>query len=171
MIGKKILGILILGIIVSVMFLPSSLAWTLKQAPIMTQWASQVNPNSPLPEYPRPQLVRTDWLNLNGVWQFKSGAAGDPVPVGQNLGGDILVPFPVESAISGVMQHYDRLWYRRTFTVPAGWSGQRIMLNFGAVDWECEVYINGTSCGIHKGGYDPFSYDITSNLSVPERRS
>ena len=141
-------------------------AWTLKQAPIMTRWAAKVDPNNTLPEYPRPQMTRADWLNLNGVWQFQSGSAGDAVPVGKNLSQDILVPFPVESAISGVMKHSDRLWYRRTFVVPAAWSGKRIMLNFGAVDFESEVYINGKSQGIHKGGYDPFGYDITQSLTT-----
>lgn len=140
-------------------------AWSLQQAPIMTRWAQQVNPNAPLPEYPRPQMVRNDWMNLNGIWQFQPGNAGDPVPAGQTLTGDILVPFPVESAISGVMEHHDRLWYRRLFEVPSQWDGQRILLHFGAVDWEAEVYINGTSAGIHKGGYDAFSFDITPYLN------
>ncbi len=165
MVGKKIVRMIILTGTVMMLVVPGIYAWSSKQAPIMTQWASQVDPNNPLPEYPRPQMVRNNWLNLNGVWQFRSGAVGDGVPVGQTLSGEILVPFPVESALSGVMQHYDRLWYRRTFTVPSGWNGQRIILNFGAVDYESEVYINGKSLGIHKGGYDPFRYDITSYLS------
>jgi hypothetical protein len=138
--------------------------WSLQQAPLMTPWAEKVNPAAPLPEYPRPQMVRSDWLNLNGLWQYQPGSAGESVPAGQTLSGEILVPFPVESAISGVMQHSERLWYRRTFEVPAAWQGRRILLHFGAVDWESEVYVNGTSVGVHKGGYDPFSYDITSYL-------
>src|SRR5882672_25044 len=97
-------------------------AWEPKQAPLMTEWAKQVDPANPLPEYPRPQLVRSEWLNLNGVWQFQAGAAGDAVPVNQNLSGEILVPFPMESALSGVMQYHERSWYRRTFTVPKKWS-------------------------------------------------
>lgn len=139
-------------------------AWQMKTAQLMTDWAAQIDPANPLPEYPRPQMVREDWLNLNGVWQFKRGYASDPVPVGQNLSGEILVPFPVESAISGVKQHYDRVWYRRTFTLPTAWAGRSIRLNFGAVDWEAQVYINGTSVGVHKGGYDAFSFDITPHL-------
>lgn len=162
--GRKMLGIIILASLLTLGFMPNTYAWSPKQAPLMTQWASQVDPNNPLPEYPRPQLVRANWLNLNGIWQFQPGAVNDGVPIGKTLASEILVPFPVESALSGVMQHYDRLWYRRTFTVPSGWSGQRIILNFGAVDYESEVYINGKSLGIHKGGYDPFSYDITSYL-------
>lgn len=104
-------------------------------------------------------------MNLNGIWQFKSGTTNDSVPTNQVLGSEILVPFPMESALSGVMQHHERSWYRRTFTVPAGWGGQRILLHLDAVDWESEVFINGQSAGIHKGGYDPATYDITSYLS------
>ena len=140
-------------------------AWELQQASIMTPWAQLVDTNAPLPEYPRPQMVRTNWMNLNGLWQFQSGTLSDPVPTNQVLNSEILVPFPMESALSGVMQHHPRSWYRRTFTVPATWSGQRLLLHFGAVDWESEVFINGQSLGIHKGGYDPFSYDITAFIT------
>ena len=143
----------------------AAFGWSLQQAPIMSQWAYEVDPNNVLPEYPRPQMVRDDWMNLNGVWQMQPGSESDPVPTGQTLSGDILVPFPVESAISGVMQHHERLWYRRHFDVPSQWDGQRVLIHFGAVDWEAEVYVNGTSVGVHKGGYDGFSYDITSYLS------
>src|SRR5881409_3633813 len=97
-------------------------AWQLKYAPIMTDWAQLVDTNNPLPEYPRPQMVRTEWLNLNGIWQFQAGATNDPVPTNQTLSGEILVPFPMESALSGVMQYHDRAWYRRTFTVLNAWS-------------------------------------------------
>ena len=131
----------------------------------MTQWASLIDTNNPLPEYPRPQMVRSNWSSLNGIWQFQPGATNDPVPVGQTLASQILVPYPMESAISGVMQYSMFSWYRRTFTVPAGWSGKRIILHFDAVDWQASVYVNGTLIGVHKGGYDPFSYDITSALS------
>jgi hypothetical protein len=142
----------------------SARAWQMKQAPLMTQWAAQVDPNNVLPEYPRPQMTRTNWLNLNGVWQFQAGAVNDPVPVGKTLAGNILVPFPMESALSGVMAHYDRTWYRRTFTVPSKWKEQHVLLNFGAADWEAQIYVNGKSVGLHQGGYDAFSYDITSYL-------
>lgn len=134
------------------------------KAPLMTKWAKDVDSNHPLPEYPRPQMVRKDWLNLNGVWEMQSGLEGDAVPVGKKLSGHIVVPYPVESALSGVMQHFNRLWYHRSFTVPAAWTGRHVILHFGAVDYESEVYINGKSVGIHKGGYDPFSYDITPFL-------
>ncbi len=140
-------------------------AWTPKQAPIMTRWAKDVDPAKPLPDYPRPQMVRADWLNLNGVWEYQPGAEGDAPPTGKKLGSEILVPFPVESALSGVMEHHDRLWYRRMFTVPAAWNGKRTLLHFGAVDFESEVFVNGKSVGIHKGGYLPFSYDVTPFLN------
>ena len=141
-----------------------ALAWTPKQAPIMTPFAKDVDPAHTLPEYPRPQMERKDWLNLNGVWEYQPGEAADATPTGKKLASEILVPFPVESALSGVMEHHERLWYRRTFTVPKEWNGQRALLHFGAVDWETEVFVNGKSLGVHKGGYDPFSFDITKAL-------
>lgn len=136
----------------------------MKQAPLMTSFANDVDPENVLPEYPRPQMQRDTWMNLNGVWQFQPGVSRDEMLPAGPLSGSILVPFPVESAISGVMEHHARLWYRRNFEVPANWEGQRIILNFGAVDYETEVYINGASIGTHKGGYDPFSFDITDYL-------
>src|SRR3954451_3445561 len=104
-------------------------AFQLKQAPLMTDWAQLVDTNNPLPEYPRPQMVRTNWLNLNGIWQFQAGSSNDPVPVNQTLAREILVPFPMESALSGIQEYHDRSWYRRMFTVPAGWNGSRILLH------------------------------------------
>ena len=142
-----------------------TVAWQMQQGPLMTRWAALVDTNNPLPEYPRPQLVRTNWLNLNGIWQFQPGATNDPVPTGQALSSEILVPYPMESAISGVMHYYEFSWYRRTFTVPPAWSGRRIMLHLDAVDWQATVYVNGQKVGVHKGGYDPISYDITSYLN------
>jgi hypothetical protein len=139
-------------------------AWQMKQAPLMTQWAALVDTNAPLPEYPRPQLVRADWLNLNGIWQFQPGATNDPVPTNHTLSSAILVPYPMESAISGVMQYNAFSWYRRTFTVPPAWVGRRIILHLDAVNWQSTVYINGQNVGVHKGGYDPVSYDITPYL-------
>ena len=131
----------------------------------MTDWAQLVDTNAPLPEYPRPQMVRPDWLNLNGLWQFQAGATNDPTPVNQKLAGEILVPFPMESALSGVAEYHPHSWYRRTFTVPPAWNGNKIWLHLDAVDWESEVFINGQSVGVHRGGYDPVSYDITPQLS------
>ncbi|MFJ6080538.1 PA14 domain-containing protein [Streptomyces sp. NPDC092369] len=134
---------------------------------LRTKWADQVGPDNALPEYPRPQLTRADWRNLNGRWQFAAATAGEQPPVGRNLAERILVPYPVESQLSGLERHEDRMWYRRTFTVPADWkigSGTRLRLNFGAVDWRSEVYVNGTKVTEHQGGYDKFSADVTDAL-------
>src|SRR6516225_1529184 len=162
--GLKVRALLCLCIF-ALMLVINAGAWQMKQGPLMTRWSALVDTNNPLPEYPRPQLVRTNWLNLNGIWQFQPGATNDPVPTGQTLTNEILVPYPMESAISGVMQYYPFSWYRRTFTVPAAWGGKRIILHLDAVDWQSTLYINGVSVGLHKGGYDPISYDITSFLS------
>jgi len=160
----KVYAILGLAIALGAVGSPDLQAWTMKKAPLMTRWAAKVDPAHPLPEYPRPQLVRKDWLNLNGIWEYQPGAEEDAVPVGTKLASKILVPFPVESALSGVMEHHDRLWYRRTFEVPAHWKGRNVILNFGAVDFESEVFVNGKSAGVHRGGYDPFCFDITPFL-------
>ncbi|MDB5351801.1 MAG: beta-galactosidase/beta-glucuronidase [Planctomycetota bacterium] len=138
--------------------------WKPANGPLMTRWAKDVKPDNVLPEYPRPQLARRDWQNLNGLWQFAIGKEGDTPPVGKTLTDQILVPFPVESALSGVMKRADRLWYRRTFTVPKTWAGKRTLLHFGAVDWETQVWINGKDLGSHQGGYDPFTFDVTDAL-------
>jgi hypothetical protein len=154
------------GLAVAAQFLIlSASAWQLQYAPVMTGWAQLVDTNNPLPEYPRPQMVRTNWLNLNGIWQFQAGATNDPAPTNQTLSGDILVPFPMESALSGVAQYHAWSWYRRTFVIPAAWSGQHILLHLDAVDWQSQVFINGSSLGIHRGGYDPVTYDITAYLT------
>ncbi|MEU0599444.1 PA14 domain-containing protein [Streptomyces sp. NPDC006393] len=134
---------------------------------LRTKWADQVSPDNALPEYPRPQLTRSDWQNLNGRWQFAAATAGEQPPVGKTLSERILVPYPVESQLSGLERHEDRMWYRRTFTVPAGWHighGKRLRLNFGAVDWKADVYVNGTKVAQHQGGYDKFGADITDAL-------
>ncbi|MEU1055909.1 PA14 domain-containing protein [Streptomyces sp. NPDC005876] len=134
---------------------------------LRTEWADEVGPDNAHPEYPRPQLTRADWRNLNGRWQFAAAEEGEQPPVGKTLGERILVPYPVESQLSGIQRHEDRMWYRRTFTVPEDWhigSGQRLRLNFGAVDWRSEVYVNGIEVADHQGGYDKFSADVTDAL-------
>ena len=150
---------------------PASAAeWSQAQGPLATQWTKEVSPTNALPEYPRPQMVRKDWQNLNGLWDYAITGADDAQP-GQ-FQGKILVPYPIESALSGVMKavtEKDRLWYRRTFDVPAAWKGQRgqrILLNFGAIDWDAAITVNGKKVGEHKGGYDPFSLDITDALKA-----
>jgi hypothetical protein len=145
--------------------LPQQPDWKIpSNAPLLTKWAKDVDPQNPLSEYPRPQMVRAQWMNLNGLWEYAETAEMDSPPFGKKLDGTILVPFPIESALSGVMKHVDRLWYRRTFEIPTKWSGQRVLLHFGAVDWETSVYVNGALVGSHRGGYDPFSFDITDAL-------
>jgi beta-galactosidase/beta-glucuronidase len=109
-------------------------------------------------------MTRTAWENLNGVWQFAPARAGARPPVGVVLPRRILVPFSMESALSGIGAHYEHSWYRRRFTIPSSWSGRRVLLNFGAVDWRGTVWVNGRRIGIHRGGYDPFSMDITAAL-------
>jgi hypothetical protein len=137
-----------------------------KTAQLMTVWGEALQVADPvLPEYPRPQMVREKWLNLNGIWQFQAaGSATEAIPTG-NLAREILVPFPVASALSGIMEHPEHVWYRRTFTVPDDWAGQKVLLHFGAVDYRCEVFVNEQSVGTHEGGYDPFSFDITEKIS------
>ena len=133
---------------------------------IMTRWAQDVNPAKPHPEYPRPTLERQRWQNLNGLWDYAIVGTNASLPV--VFDGQILVPFPVESALSGVKRTVgssNRLWYRRTFTVPRQWRDQRVLLHFGAVDWDARVFINGKEMGSHQGGYDGFQFDITDALT------
>lgn len=132
---------------------------------IMTRWGREVTPDNAWRSYPRPQLQREAWQNLNGLWDYAIAKAGAPQP--QRMDGQILVPFPVESRLSGVARKVtpgDRIWYRRSFTVPAGWAGQHVMLNFGGVDHAAIVWVNGVPVGAHKGGFDAFGLDITDQL-------
>ena len=145
--------------------------WKIAGDKIKTSWAETLDPQNVLPEYPRPQLERGEWLNLNGLWSYAITALADAKP--SNFEGEILVPFAIESALSGVqktLKPTDILWYERTFTVPAKWASQRVMLNFGAVDWSADVYVNDILVGSHTGGYAPFSMDITSALKKGEQR-
>ncbi|MCP2324046.1 hypothetical protein HDA40_002553 [Hamadaea flava] len=144
---------------------PAHSAYVPKTPPLSTPWTSQVSLTNPLPEYPRPQLTRSDWQSLNGQWQFAHATGLTNPPVGQTLGETILVPYPVESALSGIMRHENHMWYRRTFTVPSGWSGRRVQLNFGAVTWQAAIWVNGQSVGGHTGGYESFSVDVTTALN------
>jgi hypothetical protein len=140
-------------------------SWSPAKGPLATRWAKDVSPTNALPEYPRPQMVRKEWQNLNGLWDYAITGRSDSAP--QTYEGKILVPYPIESALSGVMKRLDeksRLWYRRTFQIPTGWSGKRVLLHFGAVDWEATIAVNGKEIGAHRGGYDGFSFDITDAL-------
>lgn len=134
----------------------------------MTRWAKEVSPDKVLPEYPRPQLVRSNWTNLNGLWDYAITPRGAEVPV--VMDGKILVPYPLESALSGVkkaLQPDQHLWYRRKFRVDADVSG-RLLLHFGAVDYEAVVYVNGKEAGKHTGGYTAFTLDITGLVKAGE---
>lgn len=129
---------------------------------IMTRWADQVGPDDVWQKYPRPQMVRPRWVNLNGLWEL--AITGKDASRPQKFDRQILVPFPVESALSGIKQPVkpeQAVWYRRGFRVPEGWKGQRLLLHFEAVDWYTQVWVNGSRVGEHKGGYDPFWFDIT----------
>ena len=144
----------------------ASAEWKIVGDKIRTEWAEKVNPSNVLPEYPRPQLVRGEWQNLNGLWNYAVTEVNAAEPT--KFDGEILVPFAIESALSGVgkwITEKQLLWYEREFTVPAKWMSQRVMLNFGAVDWAADVYVNGVFVGGHTGGYTPFSLDITAALN------
>lgn len=135
------------------------------QGRIMTEWGEKVTPENVWQEYPRPQLERDSWMNLNGLWDYALLKKTSPMP--KKYQGEILVPFCIESALSGVgksVTPYDRLWYRRSFIIPADWKSKRILLNFEAVDWSTSIYINGAYAGSHRGAYDRFTLDITDYL-------
>jgi hypothetical protein len=132
---------------------------------LKTAWADKVDPKKPLPEYPRPQLVRKDWVNLNGPWSYAIRPRSDGKPA--SFDGTITVPYPVESVLSGVrkpLRPDQRLWYRRKFATPDLAGGKRLLLHFQAVDWDATVTVNGTEVGRHKGGYDAFTFDITGQV-------
>ncbi|MEV6031078.1 PA14 domain-containing protein [Nonomuraea sp. NPDC052116] len=131
---------------------------------LRTKWSDDVNPAGPLPEYPRPQLVRDRWRSLNGKWQFAPAKADEAAPVGRDLPERIVVPYPVESQLSGIGRHEERMWYRRTFDVPRSWRGERLLLHLDAVDWQSTVFVNGKQVTTHKGGYGRITVDVTDAL-------
>jgi beta-galactosidase/beta-glucuronidase len=140
--------------------------WQRAAGPLMTRWAKDVSPEKVHAEYPRPQMVRPDWTNLNGLWEYAVRPKADAVP--EKFDGQILVPFPIESALSGVMKRVDpasRVWYRRTIALSKDRDGLRVLLHFGAVNWETTVWLNGKELGQHRGGYDGFTFDITDSLA------
>lgn len=137
-------------------------SWKMQPVNIQTRWAKEVSPANALKEYPRPQMVRNEWKNLNGLWDYTISAKDAGMP-GQ-YDGKILVPYPVESALSGVkkaLQPDQLLWYRRSFEKPAG---EKVLLHFGAVDYQATVFVNGKEVGGHTGGYEAFTIDITNAL-------
>lgn len=136
---------------------------------IKTEWADKVDPQNVLPEYPRPIMERQQWLNLNGLWDYAITKKNAPLP--KTFDGKILVPFAIESSLSGVgktIKADQSLWYERKFQIPEDWKGKNVLLNFGAVDWKAEVFVNGNKIGEHTGGYTPFSFNITKNLKDGE---
>ena len=143
-----------------------AMAQTPSGGKLPTRWDKNVSATSPLPDYPRPQQVRRAWKSLNGPWDY---ALADKavMEAPRSYEGHILVPYPMESALSGVHKASipnQTLWYHRTFTVPANWGGQHVLLHFGAVNWDSTVLVNGKQVGAHRGGYDGFEFDITSSL-------
>lgn len=139
--------------------------WKPVEGRISTQWSEQVNPDNVLPEYPRPIMERTEWKNLNGLWDYAIIEKGKHTP--SVFDGKILVPFAVESSLSGVGKTVGaekELVYRRSFDVPSSWKGKRVLLHFGAVDWRTDVWVNEVKVGSHTGGFTPFSFDITEAL-------
>jgi len=144
----------------------SQAKWQPAENPLLTRWAEKLTVDNVHQEYPRPQMVREDWLNLNGLWDYAIRPRDENKPM--DFDGQILVPFPIESALSGVKKEVgrdNRLWYKRKFEIPVGWTGKRMLLHFGAVDWDTTVWVNGKKVGTHRGCYDPFTFDVTEALN------
>ena len=144
-------------------------AWEPVPGQLMTRWAAEVTPENAWREYPRPQLVRRQWLNLNGLWDYAIAPVEMEMVLAYN--NQILVPFPIESALSGVKRALlpeERLWYRRRFTLPEEWHGQRVLLHIGASDWQTSAWLNGHWLGMHQGGYLPFQFELTPTLQAGE---
>lgn len=139
--------------------------WKAVGSRIKTEWASQVDPSNVLSEYPRPIMERDKWKNLNGLWSYAIIDKGEPLPI--EFEGEILVPFAIESSLSGVgklITEQQELVYQRYFEIPSSWKGKSILLHFGAVDWKADVWVNNVKVGSHTGGFTPFSFNITSAI-------
>lgn len=146
-----------------------NLKWKPAQGNILTRWAEKIDPCNVLPEYPRPQMKRVNWMNLDGLWDYVIKPDKEDIP--SDFEGKILVPYPLESSLSGVkkpLQPNEKLWYRRSFTVCDEWKKDRLLLHFGAVDWKAEVWINKLKVGEHTGGYYPFTLEITEFIKEEE---
>ena len=142
-----------------------SAQWKPVSGRIMTQWGESLNVENVLPEYPRPLMERKEWMNLNGLWNYAITPKGSEQP--KSFEGKILVPFAVESALSGVGRNVgsgQELWYEREFEVPNVWNTKRVLLHFGAVDWRADVWVNDSLACSHEGGYTAFSVDISHLL-------
>lgn len=159
---KTLFSLMILGASVNCAFAQ----WAPAGDRIRTEWADKINPANVLPEYPRPIMERADWMNLNGLWNYAITEKGAARPASWD--GEILVPFCVESSLSGVGKRVGEtkeLWYDRTFNVPPAWKGKRVLLHFGAVDWKADIWVNDVQVGQHTGGYTPFYMDVTDALA------
>lgn len=142
-------------------------SYSVQTPPLDTDWTYEVG-TDPWPQYPRPKLARSQWQSLNGIWTYANasgkGELGNP-PFNRTLSQKVLVPFCLESGLSGVQgENTIYSWYRTMFTVPSKWTGDRVLLNFGAVDYEATVFVNGHYATFHRGGYFAFSVDVTDYL-------
>ncbi|ASV29714.1 glycoside hydrolase family 2 protein [Maribacter cobaltidurans] len=158
---KKIL----ITAVLLLLFAPLTAQWKPAGNKIKTAWAEKIDPNNVLAEYPRPIMERSDWKNLNGLWDYAIRPKGKSIPA--KYDGKILVPFAAESSLSGVMKEVgdsNELWYHTNFEVPLNWNGKSILLHFGAVDWRADIWVNDIKVGSHEGGYTPFYFDITPFL-------
>jgi beta-galactosidase/beta-glucuronidase len=147
--------------------------WKYVQGKIVTPWAEKVNAANAHPEYPRPQMVRQNWFNINGLWNYSIVPKQSSETKPATFDGQILVPFAVESALSGVGKTVGKdsvLWYQRMIDFAPKLKNQRVLLHFGAVDWKCDVFVNGKPAGSHQGGYDPFTFDITDHLTKKKQQ-
>lgn len=141
--------------------------WCPMEGRIQTKWTEEISINNVLPEYPRPIMERSEWMNLNGLWNYSIIDKGSHLP--QKYDGNILVPFAVESSLSGVGKKVGdkkELVYHRSFKLDSKWKGKNVLLHFGAVDWKADVWINDIKVGSHTGGFTPFTFDITYALKV-----
>jgi len=160
-------------------------SYSVKTPPLDTPWTYQVGTN-PWTEYPRPQLQRSEWQNLNGIWRYQNASSLNAVnnpPFNSTLANEVLIPSCLESGLSGTFARSNLRtstdsftgiqgtnafysWFSTSFTVPTGWTGDRVLLNFGAVDYEATVFVNGENVTFHRGGYFRFSVDVTEYLSA-----
>jgi len=165
---KKVVFILMMAI--QTLLLPAQEKdWHIVQNHIVTPFAKDVVAENPLPEYPRPQMIRSLWQNLNGLWSYKITAQNEEA-IPTIFDGKILVPFAIESALSGLAKTVGKdsvLWYNTQLLLPKKFKNRKVLLHFGAVDWQCDVFLNGKKVGSHQGGYDPFSFDVTTYLKKP----
>ena len=159
--------IILLVVFFNCSYLPAQ--WKPAGERIKTEWATKIDVENVLPEYPRPIMERPNWVNLNGLWNYAITSVGQAAP--QKYEGQILVPFAIESSLSGVGKRLGKendLWYQRKFSVPSKWKGERVLLHFGAVDWKTDIWVNQIKIGQHTGGFTPFSFDITPALKNGE---